>query len=38
MSKAHMLIDANEASSVIIKFIGSDRYNEIAEEEDTLNE
>ena len=24
-----MLIDANEASSVIIKFIGSDRYNEI---------
>lgn len=29
MSKVHMLIDANEASSVIIKFIGSDRYNEI---------
>ena len=29
MRKVHMLIDANEASSVIIKFIGSDRYNEI---------
>ena len=29
MSKVHMLIDANEAASVIIQFIGSDRYNEI---------
>jgi len=29
MNKVHMLIDANEAASVIIKFIGSDRYNEI---------
>ena len=31
MSKVYMLIDANEASSVIIKFIGSDRYNEIVD-------
>lgn len=31
MSKVHMLIDANEAASVIIKFIGSDRYNEIVD-------
>ena len=31
MSKVHMLIDANEASSEIIKFIGSDRYNEIVD-------
>lgn len=31
MNKVHMLIDANEASSVIIKFIGSDRYNVIVD-------